>query len=154
MHWVLVEYSESNVSYISFYAICKLDTWGLPRNLLRCSSKCSYLSVSDLLVSSSPLPFNLLKYVLPLHRSKLPRRSPDIVLARSNSEDQTHENLKVRGADSWVFAAKLSICILLWPQKSTHWCVCVAGRCRWWRHFWYIACETKSYKARHSTVLI
>ena len=158
MHGVLVGYSERNLFY-TFYAICKLDTWGFLRNLLRCSSKRSYLSISYLLVCSSPLLFKPVKFVLLLRRSNLPC-STDIVLAGCISEDQTHENLMVRGADSGMSAATLSIYILLWPQKSAHWCVCVcvcvcfAGRCRWWRHFWYIACETKSKKARHSSVLI
>ena len=123
MHGVLVGYSERNLFY-TFYAICKLDTWGFLRNLLRCSSKRSYLSISYLLVCSSPLLFKPVKFVLLLRRSNLPC-STDIVLAGCISEDQTHENLMVRGADSGMSAATLSIYILLWPQKSAHWCVCV-----------------------------
>ena len=130
MHGVLEEYSESSVSYISFYAICKLDTWGFPRNLLRCSSKRCYLSVSYLLVSSSPLLFKQVKYDLPLRRSKLPRRSPDIVIVGSTSEDQTRKTWWFEGAHSGVSAATLSSYILLWPQKSAHWCVCVCVRAR------------------------
>jgi hypothetical protein len=75
-----------------------------------------------LLLSSSPLLLNPAKYAFPLRRSKLPRRLHDIVHAGCI---QTHVNLTVRGADSGVSAATLSIYILLWPKKSAHWFVCV-----------------------------
>jgi len=115
MHGFLVGYSESNVFYITFYAVCKLDTWGFLRNLLWCSTKRSYFSISYILVSWPPLLFSLVKFALSLRRSKLPRLSPDIVLAGSISGDQIQENLMVRGANSGVSETTLSIYILLWP---------------------------------------